>query len=166
MSVVPTIRRATKADLPAVARLAAKLVRLHHTLDPRRFLCEEPIEPGYERWFHHEIANAKAVVLVAERAGSTRGPATIVGYAYGRMEPRDWNALLDASGWLHDVYVDEAARAAGVGTALVEATAQELRAMGAPRLMLHTASQNTTAQRLFEKLGFRRTMVEMARELE
>jgi ribosomal protein S18 acetylase RimI-like enzyme len=166
MTAAPTIRRATKADLPAVARLAAKLVRLHHAFDPRRFLCEEPIEPGYERWFHHELANPKAVVLVAERAEGERGPAVIIGYAYGRMEPRDWNALLDACGWLHDVYVDEDARSAGAGRALVEATARELSAMGAPRLMLQTASQNATAQRLFEKLGFRRTMVEMARELD
>lgn len=160
MSASFTIRRATGDDLPAVARLAARLVRLHHALDARRFLCEEPIEPGYERWFRHELANPKAVVLVADRAGA------ILGYAYGRMEARDWNALLDACGWLHDVYVDEEARTSGVGTALVEATARELRSMGAPRLLLQTAHRNEAAQRVFEKLGFRRTMVEMTRELD
>jgi ribosomal protein S18 acetylase RimI-like enzyme len=36
---------------------------------------------------------------------------------------------------------------------------------GAPRVVLGTAEQNEPAQRLFERLGFRRTMVEMTREL-
>jgi GNAT superfamily N-acetyltransferase len=165
MSAEPTIRRATKADLPVVARFAARLVRLHHALDPRRFLCEEPLEPGYQQWLQHELANPKAVVLVAERPGEDGGPE-IIGYVYGRLEPRDWMAFIDACGWLHDVYVDEGARAKGVGAALVKATAAELKLLGAPRLVLQTAHGNTTAQRLFEELGFRRTMVEMALELD
>ena len=35
---------------------------------------------------------------------------------------------------------------------------------GAPRVMLWSAEANPDAQRLFERLGFRRTMVEMTRE--
>jgi len=166
MSETPTIRRATRADLPAVARLAAELVRLHHSMDPRRFLCEEPIEPGYERWFRQELQSPKALVLVAERAGENGAPPAILGYAYGRLEARDWNALLDACGWLHDVYVSAEARSSGVGAALVEATARHLKEMGAPRLVLQTAHQNAAAQSLFERLGFRRTMIEMTRELD
>ena len=49
-----TVRPATRADLPAVARLAAQLVRLHHGFDPQRFLCVEPLEPGYERFLAGE----------------------------------------------------------------------------------------------------------------
>jgi ribosomal protein S18 acetylase RimI-like enzyme len=52
-----------------------------------------------------------------------------------------------------------------VGLALAEAVIARLRALGAPRVVLHTAVQNAAAQRLFERLGFRRTMVEMTREL-
>jgi ribosomal protein S18 acetylase RimI-like enzyme len=36
---------------------------------------------------------------------------------------------------------------------------------GTPRLVLHTATQNQTAQRLFARFGFRTTMLEMTREL-
>jgi RimJ/RimL family protein N-acetyltransferase len=39
-----------------------------------------------------------------------------------------------------------------------------LEALGAPRVVLLTAWQNDGAQALFEKAGFRRTMVEMTRE--
>jgi RimJ/RimL family protein N-acetyltransferase len=40
-----------------------------------------------------------------------------------------------------------------------------LKAHGAPRVMLWTAERNHAAQRLFEQAGFRRTMIEMTREL-
>lgn len=166
MSVTFTLRRATGADLPAVARFAADLVRLHHALDPRRFLREEPIEPGYERWLRHELSNPDVVLLVAERTARDGASPALLGYAYARLEPRDWYSFLDACGRLHDVYVLEEARTAGVGAALVEAAARELKAMGAPRMVLETASRNLPAQRLFEKLGFRPTMVEMTRELD
>jgi ribosomal protein S18 acetylase RimI-like enzyme len=154
-----TVRPAARADMPAVARLAAALVRQHHAFDPRRFLCIEPMEPGYSRWLTRELDNEEAIVLVAEEDGE------ILGYAYAALVPRDWNSLLDACGTLHDVYVAEEARGRGIGSALVEDVTARLRALGAPRLVLHAAAQNAAAQRLFERLGFRRTMIEMTREL-
>jgi ribosomal protein S18 acetylase RimI-like enzyme len=63
------------------------------------------------------------------------------------------------------VVVDEGGRRAGVATALLEAATEWLRVHGAPRVVLWTAQRNEGAQRLFERLGFRRTMVEMTREL-
>jgi ribosomal protein S18 acetylase RimI-like enzyme len=40
-----------------------------------------------------------------------------------------------------------------------------LRARGAPRCVLHTASKNVSAQHFFASLGFRQTMIEMTDEL-
>jgi ribosomal protein S18 acetylase RimI-like enzyme len=154
------VRPATRDDLPAVARLAAQLVRYHHALDPSRFLIREPVEQGYERFLTSEIKDPSVVVLAAERT-STR---EIIGYTYGRLEPRDWNMLLEAHGALHDVLVAPEARGAGVGEELVRETCRRLEALGAPRVVLHTAVQNAAAQALFEKTGFRRTMIEMTRE--
>jgi ribosomal protein S18 acetylase RimI-like enzyme len=157
-----SVRLATRADLPAVARLAARLVRLHHEFDPQRFLSLEPLEPGYERFLRGELADEDAVIFVAvAREGSDE---RVVGYTYARLEPRDWNELLDACGKLHDLYVDEAARGHGAAAALVEATVAHLEARGAPRVVLLSATPNVAAQRLFAKLGFRPTMVEMTRE--
>lgn len=39
-----------------------------------------------------------------------------------------------------------------------------LETRGAPRVVLLSAARNESAQRLFERLGFRHTMVEMTRE--
>ena len=87
-----------------------------------------------------------------------------VGYAYGRLEERDWNNLLDACGGFHDLWVDEAARSAGAGRALTEALVRRLVELGAPRIVLKTAAKNEHAQRLFQRLGWRPTMIEMTRE--
>lgn len=152
------VRPIDEADLPAVAALAGRLVRMHHAYDPARFLHLDSPEAGYARYFASELASADVVLLAAERAGA------IVGYAYARMEPRSYNELLDACGKLHDVYVDEGARGLGVGEALVRAAIARLEARGAPRVVLLTAVQNEAAQRLFGRLGFRTTMLEMTRE--
>lgn len=161
---VVTVRPAIRADLPAVARLAALLVRLHHGFDPQRFLCMEPLEPGYERFLAGELADDDAVILVAVTRGERGEGERVVGYTYGRLEPRDWNELLDACGKIHDVFVDEGARGHGAAAALVEAIVARLEGKGAPRVVLLSATPNLAAQRLFAKLGFRPTMVEMTRE--
>jgi len=50
------------------------------------------------------------------------------------------------------------------GRALLDATLEALKAKGAPRVVLSTAERNESAQRLFARAGFRRTMIEMTRE--
>ena len=75
-------------------------------------------------------------------------------------------ALRGPAGALYDIIVDPAHRAHGIGRRLLDAAIAELKAKGAPRVVLSTAQRNEPAQRLFEKAGFRRTMIEMTRELE
>jgi ribosomal protein S18 acetylase RimI-like enzyme len=153
---VITVREAREADLDAVSVLAARLVRMHYDWDKQRFLCAGPsIESGYRRFLSSELNKPESVVLVALVEDR------VVGYAFGRHEPRNWELLMDESGVLHDVYVDETSRAQGVGTALVRAFVERMRKAGAQRIVLHTAMQNVAGQALFKKLGFRVTMLEM-----
>lgn len=153
------VRPAQETDLAPMAAMAADLVRFHHALDDRRFFLARGVEEGYRDWFARELRHREAILLVAERTGS------IVGYCYGRIEGRDWNMLLDRHAALHDVFVRADARERGVGAALLEAFAERARAQGAPRIVLSTATQNTAAQKLFARLGFRATMIEMTRDL-
>lgn len=155
-----TVRPIEKRDLEATAQLAGKLIRLHHEWDPARFFVVRGVEAGYERFLATEMSNPDAVVLVAVQGEEQR----VVGYAYAGLEERNWSDLRDACGKLHDVYVDEAARGGGVAAMLVEETVKRLRAMGAPRVVLMAASKNEAGRRLFAKLGFRETMIEMTRE--
>jgi len=154
------VHNAGRDDLPHVAKLAAKLVRQHHAFDPRRFFLEEPVERGYEWWLGRELENADAVVLAASLGDA------IVGYAYATIEGRDWNLLLDRYAGLHDIYVDESARGRGVGEKLLRELLAEAKRRGAPRVVLMSAVQNANAQRLFGRMGFRATMIEMTCELD
>ncbi|MFL5354145.1 N-acetyltransferase family protein [Archangium sp.] len=156
-----SLRPARLEDAPALGRMGAALVRLHHAYDSRRFMTpEEDLESGYRWWLSRELKRQGAVVLVAERDGA------VVGYVYATVEGKDWNALLDAHGQLHDIWVDEPARGAGVGALLAEELLRRMRARGVPRVLLMTATRNEAAQRLFTRLGWRNTMVEMTRELD
>jgi ribosomal protein S18 acetylase RimI-like enzyme len=83
---------------------------------------------------------------------------------YAGLEPESWKELRAPAGFVHDLVVDESARRSGIGTRLAEEAARWLESKGAPRVMLWTAEKNPNAQRLFERLGFRRTMIEMTRE--
>jgi len=67
---------------------------------------------------------------------------------------------------LYDIVVDPTHRKQGVGRMLLDATLEALKARGAPRVVLSTAERNIPAQRLFDRSGFRRTMIEMTRELD
>jgi ribosomal protein S18 acetylase RimI-like enzyme len=164
-----SVRPARPDDLPRVARLAAELVRQHHRMDARRFMLIEPIAEGYLAFFRKELTRKRVVILVAESppaAGAPAGDPAIVGYAYGTLEGRNWNDLLDACGKLNDLFVAPEARRAGAGALLVKEMLSALRARGAPRVVLLTAWMNEAAHAFFARLGFRRTMLEMTAELD
>ena len=159
MNTDVTVRPAMPSDLPRLGELAESLVRLHHEFDAARFLLTPNVSAGYQRWFGQEMQNPDAVLLVAADGDA------VLGYAYGRVEARDWNLLLDRHGALHDILVDPTARRRGVAEALVEAFLARMGERGVPRVVLHTAVQNEGGQALFAKAGFRPTMIEMTCEL-
>ena len=162
--MVPTdvvIRRATKADLPSLGALGASLLVTHHAFDPDRFMAPrgDP-EAGYAWFLGTQLDEEDVAVFVAERAGA------VIGYVYAGLEPQSWKELREEAGFVHDVVVAEEGRRLGLATALIEAACQWLRSIGAPRVVLWTADRNEGAQQLFTRLGFRRTMIEMTRELD
>jgi len=156
-----TIRRAEQSDLTTVGKLGVSLVQAHFAFDPQRFIEPGPrAVTGYAAFLRAQLREETAVIFVAEHDGA------IAGYVYAELEPHNWKELRAACGFIHDVVVDPAHQGSGIGTALIEAASDWLRDQGAPRIILWTAEQNTDAQRLFSRLGFRRTMIEMTRELQ
>lgn len=154
------IRPATHADMKAVGRLGALLVRIHHEFDPHRFIAATPrTEKGYGAYLDSQLDDPAVVMLVAEREGE------VVGYTYAGVEAFDYMALRGPAGVLYDIVIDPDQRGHGIGNLLIESTIAELQARGAPRVVLSTAERNESAQRLFARMGFRRTMIEMTREL-
>jgi ribosomal protein S18 acetylase RimI-like enzyme len=154
------IRGATPADIEPIGRLGALLVRAHHDFDPKRFIAATSrTAQGYGSFLGSQLEEPNIVILVAERSGE------VIGYTYAGVEGNDYMSLRGPAGVMYDIVVDPAHRGQGVGRMLLEATMDALKARGAPRVVLSTAERNTIAQRLFEHAGFRRTMIEMTREL-
>jgi ribosomal protein S18 acetylase RimI-like enzyme len=160
MATAVTVRRAAPADMSAVGQLGALLVRLHHEFDAARFIAASAgTAKGYGAYLGTQLQEANVVILVAESDGD------VIGYTYAGVEGWDYMALRGPAGVLYDIVVDPARRGQGVGRQLLEATLAMLAERGAPRVVLSTAEQNEPAQRLFASAGFRRTMIEMTREL-
>ena len=160
MSAAPSIRPATPTDVQTIGRLGALLVREHHDFDPQRFIpATSRTESQYGWYLGTQLEEPNIVILVAERDGK------VIGYTYSGVEGVDYMSLRGPAGVMYDIVVDPDDRQQGVGRLLVDATLEALKSKGAPRVVLSTAEQNAAAQRLFDRAGFRRTMVEMTREL-
>jgi ribosomal protein S18 acetylase RimI-like enzyme len=155
-----SVRPARQTDAPKLGQLGTLLVREHYEFDPKRFLpVTAQTEERYGAFLASQLDEPDVFVLVAERGGQ------VLGYAYAGVEGYDYMSLRGPAGVLNDIVVDPPERGRGIGRMLLEATIQELKSRGAPRVVLSTAEQNEAAQRLFERAGFRRTMIEMTREV-
>ena len=115
---------------------------------------------GYGSYLGSQLDKPNVVILVADRDGK------VVGYSYAGVEGNDYMSLRGPAGVVYDIVVDLDYRQQGIGRMLLDATLDALKARGAPRALLSTADKNEAAQRLFDRAGFRRTMIEMTRELK
>lgn len=161
MSESVTVRSARPDDREAMGRLGATLVAEHHNYDPKRFIAPLPnLSERYGEFLVSQIVRSEMVVIVADRGGS------VVGYSYGGLEGNDYVALRGPAGVLYDLVVDPSERRKGIGSVLLDAALTALEQLGAPRVLLFTAQKNAIAQAMFERAGFRRTMIEMTREFD
>ena len=150
-----SIRRATTTDQQALGRFGGALMRQHHDADRLRFIQVEHPEAGYGRFLVSQLSNPESVVLVAERSGE------VVGYVWADVEGISWKDLRGPCGFVHDIYVDEAARGQGAGRQLLHAAVDWIRSQGRSQVVLWTKTKNEHAKDLFTRLGFRATMTEM-----
>ena len=155
------IRSAISADLPSLGKLGVRLVEEHHSFDGKRFLAPwNQMAVDYASFLGAQLKDPDSVIFVADNRGA------VIGYTFGAIQGPDYIALRGPAGVLHDLIVDPGHRGRGVGRLLLDTILAYLNSRGAPRVVLSTAEQNESAQRLFEHTGFRRTMVEMTREMD
>jgi GNAT superfamily N-acetyltransferase len=152
-----TVRKATKDDAGAITKFAVALFELHTEWDAKRFTQIATIE-GAERFYGDRAENGW--VLVASSAGK------VIGFAYFEYEPMLYAELATNVVWLHDIYVEPVARGSGVGRALIAAVKEEAIRLGANKVLLSVAVGNEHGRQLFERSGFRTTMLEMMLEIE
>ena len=152
------IRRAIDGDEKRIAEFAVRLFELHVGYDPERFSTFANID-GAARFYRSRFDTAESAVIVAER------DKEVVGFAYLEKDELNYAELLRNGVWLHDLFVDESARGQGVGKELIKAAVEAAKDLGADKLLLSVAAKNAAAQMVFEKAGFRPTMLEMTLNL-
>ena len=154
------VRSASGKDADVLGRLGALLVVEHHAFDPERFLAPlADLPQRYGEFLASQMLRPDKIVLAAELEG------TVVGYAYGGVEGNDYMVLRGPAAEVYDLVVDPDHRRQGIGSKLLDAALHALAKLGAPQAVLFTAAKNEGAQAMFARCGFRRTMIEMTREL-
>ncbi|HET7121272.1 MAG TPA: GNAT family N-acetyltransferase [Solirubrobacterales bacterium] len=104
----------------------------------------------YQRWLGEGTARMLAAVPAAEPGGAPEG------YAVLSIGPggASWD-LGERIGELETLVVAEAARSQGIGTMLIEACRERLRAEGVRHWGVAVVEANEDAVRLYERAGFR-----------
>jgi len=136
------IRQATIADLATIASL----------FDAYRQFYRQPSDvEGARRFLRDRFERNESIIFLASTASRAIGFTQLYPtFSSGSMRP----ILV-----LNDLYVAPEARGRGVGAALLTAAAGYGRQNGAARLSLQTELTNTTAQALYERMGWKRDTV-------
>jgi GNAT superfamily N-acetyltransferase len=133
------VRQATIADIDDLVPL----------VDGYRQFYRQLSEPDQIRKFLLDrFEHSQSVIFVAFRNETTIG--------FTQLFPSFSTGALARIYVLNDLFVDPQARHCGAGIALLQAAAEYGRRVGALRLVLSTELTNTTAQSLYEKLGWKR----------
>jgi ribosomal protein S18 acetylase RimI-like enzyme len=109
---------------------------------------DEPDDASFRASVDRLIGSDDTEFLLA--AAGPDEPAA--GVAQLRFRWTVWWAAEDC--WLEDLYVDDSARGAGLGRALVDATLDRARAHGCRRVELDVNTQNAAALALYRSCGF------------
>lgn len=158
MSAV-VVREATVADVRAILPMVRAICAMHEKLDPSRYAMLPGVVSMYETWLPRRIADPKSVVLVGE-SGSR-----VVAFLVAEVESNIPIYRLKRFGFVHDVWVEPAARGAGIARALALRAVERFRAMGVKQIRLETAADNPGARALFTSCGFRTATIDMLIDL-
>jgi GNAT superfamily N-acetyltransferase len=155
------IRPATVADVPHVLPMVRAICDLHQARDPERFRVLPDVLARYASWLPERALDPRSVFVVAQEPGAP----VLLGFAVCTIEPEVPIFWVPECGWIHDLWVEPAARRRGIARAIVEFIAAKFEAMGVAQIRLHTAAFNEESRALFKQAGFRPCVVEMLRTL-
>ena len=152
-----TIRRATRDDLDLLAALYEQLVADQVA---RGWTGQPTPAEESRRYIGHRLQRADVHYLVASDAGVNVGFVEAALLLPGRPWPRRLlHRVLPparpqaALGYIHNIFVTGDGRRAGVGSSLLDAAIEALKAQGVRRLRAHVIPGNEASFALFAKAG-------------
>ncbi len=114
----------------------------------RVFYRQDSDVKNARRFIEHRLKNGESVIFLAMDGNSALG--------FVQMYPSFSSVHMRELWILNDLFVAPEARKMGVGEALMERARQFAIETGAKGLMLETAVDNFSAQRLYERMGYER----------
>jgi ribosomal protein S18 acetylase RimI-like enzyme len=114
----------------------------------RQFYKQPPDAAAARAYIEQRLQNGDSVIFLAEEDGGALG--------FVQLYPSLASIPMRPIWILYDLFVAPAARTSGVGRALMDRARQHAEETNAHQLILETATDNLTAQRLYEKLGYKR----------
>jgi ribosomal protein S18 acetylase RimI-like enzyme len=126
-----------------------------------------PLFDAYRQFYHQSADLALARRFLTTRLGQgesvvflahTAGNGDIVGCGFTQLYPLFSSVACRPIWILYDLFVDPSCRRGGVARRLMEAAHAFARAQGAATVELDTAHTNTSAQALYDSLGYRRDL--------
>ena len=149
-------RPATPADAAALAEVAAATFALAcppgmDRVSVERFIADNLTVGRFDEY----VADPGRTVILAEEGGLTVGYAMLV---HGEPYDADVRTVVKHSPTteLSKIYVLPSAHGGGVARALLAASLEVARGIGAAGMWLGTNQSNVRAQRFYEKSGFER----------
>lgn len=118
-----------------------------------------PLFAGYLRFYGKAVDEAAIAAFLGERLGNDQSVVFLAwqgerAVGFVQLYPAFASLSLAPSWILNDLFVVPETRGSGAGRALMDAALGLARENGAAELFLQTARDNTTAQRLYEGLGW------------
>jgi ribosomal protein S18 acetylase RimI-like enzyme len=134
-----SIQKATINELDSIAELFDSY---------RVFYHQESNLEGAREFLKERLVNEESVVFLANDGDNPVG--------FVQLYPTFSSVSMKKSWVLNDLFVNESARKKGFGEKLLEKAIEFAEETGAIGLFLETGHDNVTAQRLYEKIGFKK----------
>lgn len=114
----------------------------------RVFYQQESNVEGARNFLKERLENEDSIVFIAYDEGNPIG--------FVQLYPTFSSVSMKRSWVLNDLFVNETARKKGFGEKLIKAAIDFAGDTGSKGVSLETGNDNVTAQRLYEKIGFKK----------
>jgi len=150
------IRKATLDDLPILEEFLQQLIAVERPMDPS--LEQEKFIKYYELESFIDSTTAELFVATVNDE--------IVGSGYGDIRQNKGHFAYRDYGYVGFMFVSEAFRGQGIGGQVLETIFDWFRSRGIKETRLTVYEENPSAIRAYEKIGYKKNLIEMLHYLE
>lgn len=151
------VRRARLGDVASIVGLWREMWEFHVPLDPR-FEITAAADLVMEKWIEESLESQRSVLFVAGHQ-----PEQIEGYCHAMIMENPPVVPWQFYGYISEVAVRP--RRSGIGTALLGAAHDWLRAQGLPYVEVNVSVRNAVARGFWRKAGYSEFLERLRRNL-